>query len=194
MTCWDSSHGGREVDDDEFEHVYDEFRSMLLRGARRRLDESAAHDVVAATFETLWRKDLAYPGDDAGQWRRLAALARAVLEGHVYNEYRSRRRAESLRRRLAELDPETEPDPYTHVELTETMGSCLRQLSDADRAVIALFLAGSDTAQLATSLGCSEGAAARRRDRARQRLRTLMARGGIGRSSDPEAAGVRAQG
>ncbi|MFT4081757.1 MAG: sigma-70 family RNA polymerase sigma factor [Nocardioides sp.] len=163
---------------DEFEKIYWELHPRLLAYARGQLDDAGAYDVVASTFETLWKKELVYPADDQGGWKQFTALAFQVLKGHVSNEYRSRHRRASLWRRLLVLgpEPETSVDSSAHVDSAEAARDWLSRLSEADRHVIALFNAGYSTKETAEILSCSVSAAARRRDRAKQRLREIVNR------------------
>jgi RNA polymerase sigma factor (sigma-70 family) len=167
------------VERDEFEKVYWELHPGLLGYARGQLDDAAAHDAVAATFLTLWQKDLAYPVDD-GAARRLTALAYEVLRGHVTNEYRSRERRTALWRRLVS-DGERIVDSVRHSDGASSVRYWLGRLSDADRHVIALFNVGYSVEEMAEILGCSVPAAARRRDRAKARLREIITTDGGGR-------------
>jgi hypothetical protein len=92
-----AKHGEVGVDDDEFEsHVWS-LQGRFRQYAQRRLgaDPAAAEDVVAETLLTLWRKGLAAPADEA-QRRHLRAMAFLVLNGHIRNHLRARRRHQAL--------------------------------------------------------------------------------------------------
>jgi len=162
------------MEPEDFEKLYDVLCPRLLCCARSQLDDATADDVVAATFETLWKKGLAFPGDQR-EWRRIVSLAHQVLKGHIGNEYRSRQRRASLWRRLASHHPGDEPC----VEAADLPGGdsvtrWLSRLGENDRHVIALFHAGYSVEEMAQILRCSVAAATRRRDRARQRLRKIV--------------------
>lgn len=172
--------GGSAVERDEFEKVYWALHPKLLAYARGQLDEASAYDVTASAFETLWKKNLTFPTDDSDGWRRLTSLAFEVLKGHVRNEYRSRRRRIALWRRAVLLGSSEEATEDSSIQIDDAAAAreWLSQLSQDDRHVIALFNAGYSTDEMADILRCSPAAAARRRDRAKDRLRAIVARDG----------------
>lgn len=170
------------MNEDEFARVFLRLRSGLLRFASRHLDEDAAHDVVATTFETLWRKDLVSPdarGPDDDAWRRFTSLAFAILKGHISNEHRARRRRTSLWKRLVgeaitgggiDYPGATLESPDAGLQISQWL-ACLNA---PDRQMIVLLEAGLSATEMASILRCSPVAAARRRDRAKQRLRAII--------------------
>lgn len=166
---------GHAVGDREFEKVFWAMQSQLLRFASFQLDASAAEDAVAETFSTLWRKDLAFPATDRAE-QELRSLAYAVLAGHIRNEYRSRRRRQSLRVRYVQSRQHDEvvPDPALALVANDEMMSWMVLLSAEEREVLLLFNAGFDVAETARILDVSEAAVAKRRTRAKKRLRTLL--------------------
>ena len=161
----------------EFEKVFWVLHPQLLRHARYQLDPAGAEDVVAETLTTLWTKSLPYPASDDEE-RGLRALAYQVLSGHIRNEYRSRRRRRALSDRVTAYAGEDLSRDISPVDVDEeaAVHHWLRQLSVDDREVILLFNAGFDLAESAQILGCSPAAAAKRRSRARDRLRAIVER------------------
>lgn len=163
------------MNEENFEQLYWQLHPKLLRYALGLLDEAAANDAVAATFETLLRKRISV-SDEIGE-RKAIALAFMVLRGHVSHEFRARKRRTSLGLRLArQPQPDDGRDLAEDVTTASEVRRWLALLSEADRHVIALFNAGYSTQEMAEILGCSVGAVARRRDRAKNRLRAVIER------------------
>lgn len=150
-----------------FEATYRDVRAF----AQRRLpDAGAVDDVVSETFFVAWRRLEQVPRD---QREALLWLYRVAQYG-VLNAYRSERRRQALRERLRESVRSTATDGHRIVVLddeSEILASAFATLAEGDRTLLLLAawegLAGSE---LATVLGCSEGAAATRLSRARKRL------------------------
>lgn len=161
----------------EFEKVFWVLQPQLLTYARYQLDPAGADDVVAETLTTLWVKSLPYPVTDEED-RGLRALAYQVLGGHIRNEYRSRRRRRALSERAMAQPSDAGAGgvSQTDVEDEAAIDHWLQQLSVDDREVILLFNAGFEIAEMARILGCSAAAAAKRRTRARDRLRAIVER------------------
>lgn len=161
----------------EFEKAFWALYPRLLQYARFQLDDASAEDVVADVFLTLWKKDLPPPTTQAAE-RNLWALAFKVLHGHLANEYRSLRRRRALRERLRFQQPTTAAAALVDsvaIDDQSAIDYWLGQLSSADRDIILLFNAGFRTDEIALILGCSSASAAKRRSRAAQRLRTIVA-------------------
>jgi RNA polymerase sigma factor (sigma-70 family) len=163
------------LEDLVFERVFWVLQPQLLRYACAQLDRGTAEDVVSSTLMTLHRKTLPAPVD-GGEERALRALAYKVLVGHITNEHRARRRRQALTVRLLGPDRGTGhvPSPEPIVVGQSTVDSWLDGLSADDRRVVLLFNAGFDVGEMAEILGCSESAAAKRRTRARERLRRMI--------------------
>lgn len=163
------------MDDGEFEKVFWVIQPQLMRYALTQLDLSAAEDAVSSTFETLLSKELAFPASD-GEERRLRALAYEVLGSHVRNEYRSRKRRQALMDRIGLLGArrESSRDIADDIAEQDAIDYWLGQLSVEDQQVILLFNAGLKAAEIAQVLGCTPDAAAKRRGRARDRLRRIV--------------------
>lgn len=161
----------------EFEKVFWALHPQLLRHARYQLDPAGAEDVVAETLTTLWVKSLPVPTSEEEE-RGLRALAYQVLGGHIRNEYRSRRRRRALSERVIAQPSDSVARGMSADDVDDeaAIHSWLQQLSDDDREVILLFNAGFDLTESARILGCSFAAAAKRRTRARERLRAIVER------------------
>ena len=165
------------MDDREFEKVFWVIQPQLMRYALTQLDPSGAEDAVADTMVSLLRKRLDYPTNESEE-RRLRALAYEVLNGHVRNEYRSRTRRQALMDRISRLAarPEATGEAGSELEAQSAVEYWTGQLSAEDQQVVMLFNAGFDAKETASILGCSPAAAAKRRTRARNRLREIVER------------------
>ena len=160
----------------DFEKVFWTLQPPLLRYASLHLDAGGADDVVSETFVTLWGKDLPLPST-AVEERQLRALAYQVLTGHIRNEHRSRRRRAATSDRLVQRPVETSaPDHAREHAEHDAVAHWLGRLSSEDRTAVLLFNAGFDLEETATILGCSYAAAAKRRTRAKARLRAVVER------------------
>ncbi|TCO26406.1 RNA polymerase sigma-70 factor (ECF subfamily) [Kribbella steppae] len=167
-----------------FENLFTCHHDPVLRYVVRRLDlrEDAA-DLVAETFLVAWRRLDDVPKDQALPW--LYGVARRVLANHRRGETRRHGLADKLRDDLRATPAVSEPT----FEL-QYVAEAFRQLSDADRELLSLVAwEGLDTAQLATTLGCSRGTAAVRLHRARRRLERLIDRSTSGRVTAVPARG-----
>lgn len=162
------------MDNEAFSALYWALQPQLLRHARFQLDDQAAWDVVSETFERLLRDNAAIPRDLDEAIAKLRPRAYAILRGKISNEYRSRRRRQGLHRALSQPPRHHVRDHAEDIAERSEMHLILGQLSPADREVILLFNAGCSTAEMAHILRCTPTAAARRRDRAKQRLRHLI--------------------
>lgn len=149
------------------------FRALFVAhfGAVRRyahhrgLTEGRADDVVAETFLVAWRRRDDVPTDDALPW--LLAVARNVW----LNQRRSDRRRYAFVRRLPPPEPVPPPDEPADAREAAAVRRALATLSEGDQEILRLVVwDGLTTAQLATALDCSPGAARVRLHRARQRL------------------------
>lgn len=163
------------MDDLEFERMFWDLQPQLLRYASHTLDRAAAEDAVSNTLLSLLRKSLPFPRDE-GEERSLRALAFKVLVGHISNEHRSRRRRQALSLRFNswEVGASVQPSPEPGVISRSAVDTWLERMSPDDRRVILLFNEGFDVHEMATILGCSEAAAAKRRTRAKERLRGMI--------------------
>lgn len=162
------------MDRDAFTAVFRAHHGAVLTYGLRRVDADTAREVAAETFTVAWRRADAVP-DDPLPW--LLATARRVLA----NEVRRRGRAERLAGRLHEAtltggdaaggDGGPVRDHAQQVVGAAVLRAALDRLGERDREVLLLVAwEGLDHAGLATTLGCSVGAARVRLHRARRRL------------------------
>lgn len=118
--------------------------------------------------------ELRIAGD--GIEREVRALAFTVLRGEIRNEYRARKRRADLTRRTALMDPRPElaPDRHDAVVDRRSVAYWLSHLSRADQEVILLINADFAIEEIAGMLNCSVTAVAKRRTRARRRLKEVL--------------------
>jgi RNA polymerase sigma factor (sigma-70 family) len=164
-----------------FEEIYHAYSSLILRYARRRSpDDESAHDVVAETFTTAWRRiEDVLPGDQARPW--LYGVARRVLA----NQQRGDQRRLALARRLA-VQPRPDVDPPVPTD-DRQVARAFAALSDGDRELLTLVgWDGLDRDDIAAMLGCSRSTVRVRLHRARQRFARELAAAGVTR---PAASG-----
>lgn len=160
-----------------FEEIYLAHYADLLGYVRRRTEspEDAA-DTLAETFATAWRRIGDVPaGPSARLW--LYGVARRVLA----NGRRAETRRSALVERLgAELGRWDELDRTSDHEDLDAVRAAFRRLGPDDREVLALVSwEGLGSAEIATVLGCSRGAARLRLHRARKRLTKELTREGV---------------
>ena len=159
--------GSREA---RFRRVFEEHYDAVARYCLRRLSREDADDVAAQVFVVVWRKvDEVPDGDGMLPWLyRIAHYEVSTLR-------RSVRRLGALRSRvggLALTHPEDTESVVVRRFEYEAVLAALGSLSGRDREVI--FLRSYEElpiAQIATVLGCSREAAAKRQARAFKRLR-----------------------
>ncbi|WP_432862053.1 RNA polymerase sigma factor [Microbispora rosea] len=160
-----------------FEEIYMAHYADLLGYVRRRTEspEDAA-DALAETFATAWRRIADVPpGPSARLW--LYGVARRVLA----NGRRAATRRSALVERLgAELGQWDEHDWTPDREDLDAVRAAFRRLGPDDREVLALVSwEGLGSAEIATVLGCSRGAARLRLHRARKRLAGELSSAGV---------------
>lgn len=163
------------MDENEFEKVFWALHPQLLHFASYQLSNYGAEDVVAETMTTLWTKNLPHPADEVAE-RQLRAFAFTVLTGHIRNELRSRRRRSALWLRSASVEPAARHgrDETEAIDDIDAIRTWLDRLPPSDREVVLLFNAGFDVDEMAAILGCTASAAAKRRTRAKARLRSIV--------------------
>ena len=163
------------MDDLEFEKVFWVLQPQLLRFAAAQLDWASAEDAVSSTLLSLVRKPLTYPKNEAEE-RQLRTFAFKVLIGHIQNEQRSARRRRALSTKLVTWQRPDEMVPSIDGDVLERsrVDGWIAHLPADDQPVILLFNAGFDIRETAEILGCSREAAAKRRARARDRLRNII--------------------
>jgi RNA polymerase sigma-70 factor (ECF subfamily) len=177
------------VDDSEaegaFSEAFDRCAPSVLRFARRRLeDRDAAWDVVNETFTTAWRHWHQRPVD-----RELLPWLYAIARNAVRDELRSADRRSRLAARLsATSQARHAANSADGVVLRRSLGEAFARLSATDREVLRLVAweGLGDARSVGVALGLSAGTARVRIHRARNRLRGLIAEGGL--DQPPETA------
>jgi RNA polymerase sigma factor (sigma-70 family) len=149
-----------------FRALFSENYQQLVRYARHRgLNADEADDLVASTFEVVWRRFESLPDDDA---------AVLWLYGIAFNQLRNLRRSTRRRTRLAArilptvpIPESAEPSDIPSEEIRAALGS----LTFDDREVILLVAAeGLSAEEVGVVLGCGSATARSRLHRARKRL------------------------
>jgi RNA polymerase sigma-70 factor (ECF subfamily) len=153
----------------QFDRVYAECFDRVAAYLLARTDRDCAAEVLARTFEVAWRRLGDLP-DDPVPW--LIGVARNVLS--------EVRRADTRRRGLLEhlaanASPATTRDVSDVVIDRDVALAALAVLGPAEQdAVLLSAWDGLTDEQAAQVVGCSPGAFAVRRSRARARLRSAL--------------------
>jgi RNA polymerase sigma-70 factor (ECF subfamily) len=144
--------------------VYEPLQSYL----RRRVDASAADDVLSDVLLVLWRRFDDIPPDATLPW------CYGVARGCLANNLRSSRREQRLFRRLAAVTELTTAEPTADPDLDVALAA----LPEADREVLRLW-AWEDLAprEIAVVLGITPNAASIRLHRATKRLKNRLTAG-----------------
>jgi RNA polymerase sigma factor (sigma-70 family) len=145
------------------------FRQLANYARHRGLSAEEADDLIASTFEVVWRRfDKVPDGDEAVLW----------LYGIAFNQLRNIRRSKTRQTRLVKRIPAAtsmldaaEPSDTAFA----TIRSALQALGVEDREVILLIAGeGLSAAEVGVVLGCGETAARSRLHRARKRLAIIL--------------------
>lgn len=149
-----------------FEEIYRVYADRVHAYARRRTNASAADDVVAEVFLTVWRRLDRVP-EDPLPW--LLGAARRVLA----NRRRSEGRAAALHDRLSGSRRLVESGA---APIDDTVLRALAALGEQDRELLLLIAwEGLGQAEVAEALGLRRGTVAVRLHRARQRFADALA-------------------
>jgi RNA polymerase sigma factor (sigma-70 family) len=153
-----------------FRAIFGENYRQLARYARHRgLNAEEADDLIASTFEVVWRRFESVPdGDEAVLW----------LYGIAFNQLRNLRRSKRRQTRLvARILPagpmfdSTEPSDLP----VEAIRTALETLTFDDREVILLVAGeGLSADEVGVVLGCGGTTARSRLHRARKRLAFIL--------------------
>jgi RNA polymerase sigma-70 factor (ECF subfamily) len=153
-----------------FRALFGENYRQLARYARHRgLNAEETDDLVASTFEVVWRRFESVPeGDAAVLW----------LYGIAFNQLRNLRRSKRRQTRLAArilpagpMFESTEPSDLP----VEAIRAALGALSFDDREVILLVAGeGLSADEVGVVLGCGGTTARSRLHRARKRLEIIL--------------------
>jgi RNA polymerase sigma-70 factor (ECF subfamily) len=153
-----------------FRALFSENYLQLAGYARHRgLNVEETDDLIASTFEVVWRRFENVPaGDEAVLW----------LYGIAYNQLRNLRRSKRRQTRLAAriLPIASMPDSADPSDiLVETIRAALRALALEDREVILLVAGeGLSAEEVGVVLGCGAVTARSRLHRARKRLAIIL--------------------
>jgi len=156
-----------------FAPLYARYADPVYRFCYRRLGEpEAAED---ATSQVFLNALAALPGYQSGSFRAwLFTIARNVVTD-VYRERRTERLPETAR---DPVDPGPTPEEVMlHAESHRGVRALLAALSQEQREVVELRLAGLNGAEIAQVLGRSHGSVRALQYRAAQRLRDVLAHG-----------------
>ncbi|HCO02476.1 MAG TPA: RNA polymerase subunit sigma-24 [Actinobacteria bacterium] len=153
-----------------FERLFAEHAGRVYAYAFRRVPSEDAHEVVAETFLTAWRRLDDVPAD-ALPW--LLATARRTLA----NRWRGDRRRVALVERLVGAEgADRRTDPTGEVDVRLSVLAALEGLSPIEREALTLVAwDGLDSGPAASVAGCSRAAFAVRLHRARRRLAKELA-------------------
>ncbi len=148
-----------------FTALYEDHAAEIHAYCLRRLPAADAGDAVAEIFTVAWRR--LDQIDDGSMRAWLYGVARGVLANH----WRSSRRRDRLRLRLANAPSRAEIGPDVSVDQDGEVLRALAGLSERDREILQLAtweeLSGPE---IAITLGISEAAVHQRLHRARHRL------------------------
>lgn len=150
----------------------DNFHQLTQYSRRRGLNAEETDDLIANSFEVVWRRFASVPdGDDAVLW----------LYGIAFNQLRnlrrSKRRQVRLTARMYAAGSMTESAEPSDTPL-ESIRAAFDSLSFDDREVILLVAGeGLRADEVGVVLGCSATTARSRLHRARNRLSIILAEG-----------------
>jgi len=153
-----------------FRALFGENYRQLARYARHRgLNAEEADDLIASTFEVVWRRFESVPdGDEAVLW----------LYGIAFNQLRNLRRSKRRQSRLAARILPAGPmfDSMEPSDLpVEKIRAALGALTFDDREVILLVAGeGLSADEVGVVLGCGVATARSRLHRARKRLAIIL--------------------
>ncbi|MDR1426623.1 MAG: hypothetical protein LBJ08_02550 [Bifidobacteriaceae bacterium] len=162
----------------EFRDFFEFMHPPLARYARRHLDPDTANDVAVDTLRSVWTKGIEAPRDDV-EHRQLLSLSYRICDGLIRNATRAEERRRALVERVTQrssLDTQAAPDIAEGIVQAAAAEELLKQLSDADREVVALLLDGYKVAEMAVILGCGAPAVTMRLRRAKNHLISAIAR------------------
>jgi RNA polymerase sigma-70 factor (ECF subfamily) len=167
------------ADPSAFRELYDRWAERLLIYLYRRvLDAEVAADLLAETFAVAYERrhkfrDVGRPG---GAW--LYGIAAKELS-HWFRRQEVERRAV---RRLGMSVPALDQESIARIEALAdadehrvALAAALEQITGGEREAVRLRVVGElDYREIASRLGCTEGAARRRVQRGLARLNNLM--------------------
>lgn len=168
-------------DPEMFGFLYDRHAARLHRYVARRLGEGAAEDIVADTFLSAFRKRASFDPDmcpDARPW--LYGIAANLISKHARAEVRmlrayARTGADPVLTRQATTSDDAFSSVYS-AAAERDLARSLATLADRDREVL-LLIAWADFsyAEVSAALGIPVGTVRSRLNRARTRIRAVLA-------------------
>lgn len=172
--CVAQARGG---DASAFEELVRMYEAPVYRLALRMCGESAADDVTQEAFLAAWR---ALP-DFRGDCRFSTWLYRLTTNAGI--DWLRREKRYRSTDDVTELElPDDAPSPQEQAEQSETQSAvrrALSRLSEEHRQVLLLrYMQELDYGEIAAALDVSEGTVKSRINRAKGRLRELLAPGG----------------
>lgn len=158
--------------DDEFKRLYELLAGRVYAFAVRRLPAESAKDVVAETFETVWRKSTAAPSEQEARVSWVFAIARFK----VLQECQRIRRKHHDNRFIDDcvVDDETGADAGDVALAHEVGGLVYAGLRDGERELFdLLFVLNASRIQVCDVLSITPGALSTRLSRLRNRIEHL---------------------
>ena len=164
-------------DGEAFRQLVEAYQTQVYRLALRMCGESAADDVTQEAFLAAWR---ALP-DFRGDCRFSTWLYRLTTNAGI--DWLRREKRYRSTDDVTELElPDDAPSPQEQAEQAETQSAvrrALSRLSEEHRQVLLLrYMQEMDYGEIAAALDVSEGTVKSRINRAKGRLRELLAPGG----------------
>jgi RNA polymerase sigma factor (sigma-70 family) len=153
-----------------FRVLFGENYRQLTRYARHRgLNPEEADDLVASTFEVVWRRFESVPdGDEAVLWLY------GIAFNHLRNLRRTKRRQTRLASRILPAGPTFDSTEPSDLQV-EAIRAALLALTFDDREVILLVAGeGLSADEVGVVLGCGVASARSRLHRARKRLAIIL--------------------
>lgn len=160
------------MSDEEFRELYARMSQVVFSYAARRLPPEEARDVVAETFEVLWRKRNDIPLEPHA-W---PSWVIGIAKNKVLHEYQRTRRKHHDNRFIDDFPSHHNSDPDIADSVTSSIvgRAVWSQLSSEDQELVNLaFVRGLTSASAAAILGISTTAYTTRLTRTRQRLVAL---------------------
>jgi RNA polymerase sigma-70 factor, ECF subfamily len=154
-----------------FEHLYRRYVNDVYRFCLRRLDsETDAADATSAVFTRALSSIKSCQAHSFRPW--LFTIARNVVTDH----YRAARQTHALDESLEIADLASGPEELAiQGDERRSLAAVLARLTDEQRSIIELRLAGLSANEIASALGKSRNAIDQMQFRAVARLRTLLA-------------------
>jgi RNA polymerase sigma-70 factor, ECF subfamily len=154
-----------------FEHLYRRYVNDVYRFCLRRLDsETDAADATSAVFTRALSSIKSCQAHSFRPW--LFTIARNVVTDH----YRAAKQTHALDESLEIADRASGPEELAiQGDERRSLAAVLGRLTDEQRSIIELRLAGLSANEIASALGKSRNAIDQMQFRAVARLRTLLA-------------------